>query len=68
MREFKIFTNVHSTVVGPKNFDEESFLGIEGDVRVIPRNVLSICLGKSRCVPQAPIPAAPTSSSRCAQR
>jgi len=62
-REFKIFTNIHSTVVDPKNFDEKSFVSIESDVCIIPpnsfalartveyfripRNVLTICLGKS---------------------
>ena len=62
-REFKVFTNIYSTVVDPKNFDEKSFVDIEGDVCIIPpnsfalartleyfripRNVLTICLGKS---------------------
>ena len=62
-REFKIFTNIHSTVVDPKNFDEKSFVDIEGDCCIIPpnsfalartveyfripRSVLTICLGKS---------------------
>ena len=61
-REFKVFTNIHSTVVNPKNFDEKSFVDIESDVCIIPpnsfalartmeyfripRNVLTICLGK----------------------
>jgi dCTP deaminase len=61
--EFKVFTNIHSTVVDPKNFDENSFVDINKDVCVIPpnsfalartmeyfripRNVLTICLGKS---------------------
>jgi dCTP deaminase len=61
--EFKVFTNVHSTVVDPKNFDEKSFVDLKGDVCIIPpnsfalartverfkvpRNVLIICLGKS---------------------
>jgi dCTP deaminase len=61
--EFKIFTNVHSAIVDPKNFDEKSFVDITGDVCIIPpnsfalartveyfkipRNVLTICLGKS---------------------
>jgi dCTP deaminase len=61
--EFKVFTNIYSTVVDPKNFDERSFVDIEADVCVIPpnsfalartveyfripRNVLTICLGKS---------------------
>lgn len=62
-REFKIFTNIHSAIVDPKNFDESSFVDIESDVCIIPpnsfalartveyfripRNVLTICLGKS---------------------
>ena len=29
--EFKVFTNVHSVVVDPKNFDEKSFIDIVGD-------------------------------------
>ena len=61
--EFKVFTNIHSTVVDPKNFDEKSFVDIHSDVCIIPpnsfalartveyfripRNVLTICLGKS---------------------
>lgn len=62
-REFKIFTNINSAIVDPKNFDEKSFVDVEGDYIVIPpngfalartleyfripRNVLTICLGKS---------------------
>ena len=61
--EFKIFTNVHSTVVDPKHFDAKSFVDFKGPVCIIPpnsfalartveyfripRNVLTICLGKS---------------------
>lgn len=61
--EFKIFTNINSTIVDPKNFDEKSFVEFTGDrciippnsfalARtverfVIPRDVLVICLGKS---------------------
>jgi len=61
--EFKIFTNVLSAVVDPKDFDERSFVEFGGDVCIvppnsfalarsieyfrIPRNVLTICLGKS---------------------
>ena len=61
--EFKIFTNVHSATVDPKNFDENSFFDLQSDVCVIPpnsfalartveffripRQVLTICLGKS---------------------
>jgi len=62
-REFKIFTNINSAVVDPKLFDAGSFVDFEGDVCIIPpnsfalartveyfripRNVLTICLGKS---------------------
>jgi dCTP deaminase len=62
-REFKIFTNVNSTVVDPKNFDEANVIDLESDIAIIPPNsfalartveyfkmpndVLAICLGKS---------------------
>ncbi|MEM6581170.1 MAG: dCTP deaminase [Pseudomonadota bacterium] len=62
-REFKVFTNINSATVDPKGFDENSFVDVVGDVCVIPpnsfalastveyfripRNVLTICLGKS---------------------
>lgn len=62
-REFKVFTNVHSAIVDPKNFDQNSFIDIVGDECIIPpnsfalartmeyfripRDVLTICLGKS---------------------
>ena len=61
--EFKIFTNINSTIVDPKAFDPNSFVDVRGDVCIvppnsfalartieyfrIPRNVLTICLGKS---------------------
>jgi dCTP deaminase len=61
--EFKIFTNVASTIVDPKNFDERSFVSVKGDYCIIPpnsfalgrsveyfripRDVIGICLGKS---------------------
>ncbi len=61
--EFKIFTNINSAVVDPKNFDANSFVDFRGEVCIIPpnsfalartveyfripRNVLTICLGKS---------------------
>src|ERR1700731_2301598 len=45
--EFRIFTNVNSTIVDPKNFDSRSLVDYKGDVCIIPRNVLTICLGKS---------------------
>ena len=61
--EFKIFTNINSAIVDPKNFDANSFVDVRADVCIIPpnsfalartveyfripRNVLTICLGKS---------------------
>ncbi len=61
--EFKIFTNINSTIVDPKAFDPRGFVDFTGDVCVIPpnsfalartveffripRDVLVICLGKS---------------------
>ena len=62
-REFKVFTNIDSAIVDPKKFDDSSFVDRESDVCIIPpnsfvlartveyfripRNVLTICLGKS---------------------
>jgi len=62
-REFKVFTNINSTIVDPKQFDAKSFVDVTADVCIIPpnsfalartveyfripRNVLTICLGKS---------------------
>lgn len=62
-RKFKVFTNVYGTVVDPKNFQAKSFVDIEGDTCIIPpnsfalaqsveyfripRNVLTLCIGKS---------------------
>jgi dCTP deaminase len=61
--EFKVFTNVFNTVVDPKQFDDRSFVDIKTDVCIvppnsfalarsveyfrIPRDILTICLGKS---------------------
>ncbi len=61
--EFKVFTNINSTVIDPKNFDPRSFVDIQADVCIvppnsfalsrtieyfrIPRDILTICLGKS---------------------
>ena len=61
--EFKIFTNINSTIVDPKSFDAKSFVDFKGAVCIIPpnsfalartveffripRDVLTICLGKS---------------------
>tara|TARA_R110000868_G_scaffold120270_8_gene319299 strand:- start:5188 stop:5796 length:609 start_codon:yes stop_codon:yes gene_type:complete len=61
--EFKVFTNINSATVDPKNFDEKSFVDVKSDVCIIPpnsfalartveffripRDVLTICLGKS---------------------
>ncbi len=62
-RKFKVFTNVYGAVVDPKNFDPRSFVDIDADFCLIPpnsfalaetveyleipRDVLSICVGKS---------------------
>jgi dCTP deaminase len=61
--EFKIFTNINTTIVDPKAFDPRSFVDYQGEVALIPpnsfalgrsveyfkipRNVLTICVGKS---------------------
>lgn len=61
--EFKVFSNVYNTVVDPKNFDENSFVDIQGDHCImppnsfaltrsveymrIPRDTLVLCIGKS---------------------
>jgi dCTP deaminase len=61
--EYKVFTDVHSVVVDPKNFDTRSFVDIKGDYCIIPphsfalaatmeyfripKDVLVVCLGKS---------------------
>lgn len=61
--EFKLFTNINTTIVDPKNFDSNSFVDVKSNVCIIPpnsfalartveyfripRNVLTICLGKS---------------------
>lgn len=61
--EFMVFTNVHTTIVDPKRFDDRSFVRLKGPECLIPpnsfalarsiehfripRNVLTICLGKS---------------------
>jgi dCTP deaminase len=61
--EFRIFTNVLSAIVDPKHFDARSFVKFDGDVCIvppnsfalarsveyfrIPRNILTICVGKS---------------------
>ena len=61
--EFKVFTNVYNTVIDPKNFDSKSFVDIKGNTCIvppnsfalartieyfrIPRDVLTVCLGKS---------------------
>jgi dCTP deaminase len=61
--EFKVFTNINNTVIDPKSFDPRSFVDVKTDVCIvppnsfalartieyfrIPRDVLTICLGKS---------------------
>ncbi len=41
-RDFKIFTNINSTIVDPKSFDSRSFVDFEGDVCVIPPNSFAL--------------------------
>ena len=61
--EFKIFTNINSSIVDPKSFDPRSFVDFRGDVCIIPpnsfalartieyfripRSVITVCVGKS---------------------
>ncbi|MFA5306267.1 MAG: dCTP deaminase, partial [Candidatus Babeliales bacterium] len=61
--EFKVFTNINNSIVDPKEFKEESFVSVQSNVCTIPpnsfalassieyfripRNILTICLGKS---------------------
>ncbi len=61
--QFKIFTNINTAIVDPKNFDDSSFVDVSGEVCIIPpnsfvlartveylripRNVLTLCVGKS---------------------
>jgi len=61
--EFKVFTNINNTVVDPKNFDDRSFVDMKTNVCIIPpnsfalaktveyfripRDVLTVCVGKS---------------------
>jgi dCTP deaminase len=61
--EFKIFTNINSTLIDPKAFDPRSFIDVKADVCIvppnsfalartveyfrIPRDILTVCLGKS---------------------
>jgi len=61
--EFKIFTNINTTMIDPKKFDPRSFVDLKSDICIvppnsfalartieyfrIPRDVLTVCLGKS---------------------
>ncbi len=61
--EFKVFTNIYNSIVDPKNFKEDSFVEIKTNICIvppnsfalarsieyfrIPRNVLTLCVGKS---------------------
>ena len=61
--EFKVFTNINNSMIDPKNFNANAFVDIEGDYCIIPpnsfalarsveyfripRNVLTLCIGKS---------------------
>ena len=40
--EFKVFTNINSTIVDPKNFDQNSFVDIKSDVCIIPPNSFAL--------------------------
>ena len=40
--EFKIFTNINSTIVDPKSFDEKSFIDFKGEVCIIPPNSFAL--------------------------
>ena len=40
--EFKVFTNAHSVIVDPKNFDEKSFIDVIGDECIIPPNSFAL--------------------------
>lgn len=62
-KKFKVFTNVYNSIVDPKNFQPDAFVDIEGETCIIPpnsfalaqsveyfripRNVLTLCIGKS---------------------
>ena len=39
---FKVFTNVHNSMVDPKNFTEDAFVDIEGDYCIIPPNSFAL--------------------------
>ena len=41
-REFKLFTNINSTIVDPKNFDPNSFVNVEADYCIIPPNSFAL--------------------------
>lgn len=61
--KFKVFTNVHNTIVDPKDFKDDAFVDVEGDFCIIPpnsfalamsveyfripRDILTLCIGKS---------------------
>ena len=61
--EFKVFTNVNSAIVDPKNFNDKSFVDLQTDVCIVPpnsfalarsieyfrvpRDILTMCIGKS---------------------
>ncbi|HEX8785447.1 MAG TPA: dCTP deaminase, partial [Telluria sp.] len=40
--EFKVFTNINSTIVDPKNFDSNSFVDVKSDVCIIPPNSFAL--------------------------
>ena len=62
-KEFKVFTNINSSIIDPKNFNPNTFIDVSSDTCIIPpnsfvlartveyfkipRNVLAVCIGKS---------------------
>src|SRR5690554_8065740 len=47
--EFKVFTNIHSAVVDPKNFDDISFVDVHGDVCSITTNLFAVDRNAKYC-------------------
>ena len=48
--EFKVFTNINSATVDPKNFDEKSFVDVKSDVCIIPPNSFALGVPSSTSV------------------
>ena len=60
--EFKIFTNINSTIVDPKEFDSGNFVDFDGDVCIIPPNSFALARTATRRKTR-PCPSSPTSGS-----